>query len=136
MNPQVRHPQRMAAALGLGALLAAAGAQATTLNPINLLSTQSEFRLLTEDLGAASSYRMLAPATPLGLTGFDVSVGSTFTTLANRDVWRKAAAGASVPSMVPVPALRIAKGLPGGFDLGATYSTVPNSGASLVGAEV
>ena len=82
---------------------------AADLSSLQLLS-QSEFRQLAQDLGAIASYKGLASATPLGVTGFDVATSLSWSSLTHREVWNKAAAGLGSPSGVPMPALRLAKG--------------------------
>ena len=67
-------------------------AQAADLNTLQSLS-QSEFRLLSEDLGAIVSFKPLIPSEPLGLTGFDIGLGVSGTAIENRGVWQKAAGG-------------------------------------------
>jgi hypothetical protein len=121
---------------GLAAALALpVAAQAVDFTAVGTL-TQDEFALLTKDLGAATSYKQLASAAPLGITGFDIAVASAFTSLQNVAVWRKATAHADIPSILPVPGVRLAKGLPWGFDLGATYTEVPKVKGSLAGVEL
>lgn len=116
-------------------LLAAGTAQAdTTIDQLNQL-LQQEFRLLSEDLGATASYKGVIPATPLGITGFDIGVEVTGTKLAHKDAWERATSG-TVPGTVYVPKLHVHKGLPLGFDVGAFYSSVPSSNIKLWGAEV
>ncbi len=116
-------------------LLAAGSAQAATnIDQINLL-IQQEFRSLSEDLTAAASYKGVTPATPLGITGFDIGVEVTGTKLAHKDAWERATTG-TVPSTVYVPKLHLNKGLPFGFDVGAFYSSVPSSNIKLWGGEV
>jgi hypothetical protein len=110
-------------------------ASAADLSSLQLLS-QSEFRQLAQDLGGIASFKGLASATPLGVTGFDVATSLSWSTLAHREVWNKAAAGLGSPSGVPVPALRLAKGGPWGLDVGVMASTVPATGAQLSGAEL
>ncbi len=105
------------------------------LSSLQLLS-QTEFRKLAQDLGAIAAFKGLASATPLGVTGFDVATSLSWSSLENREVWNKAAAGLGAPSGVPVPALRLAKGLPLGLDAGLMLSTVPATGAQLAGAEL
>ena len=128
---------RRAAALGV----ALAGWATTTpvlaadLSTLQLLS-QSEFRQLAQDLGAIASYKGLASATPLGVTGFDVATSLSWSTLTHREVWNKAAAGLGSPSGVPLPALRLAKGLPLGLDVGVMMAAVPATSAQLTGAEL
>lgn len=117
------------------ALAAPLAAQATEFNTLQLLN-QSEFNLLAKDLGAATSYKQLASAAPLGITGFDIAIASAFTSPANSQVWEKAAGGANIPSTVPVPGIRIAKGLPFGIDIGASYLTIPEVKGKLAGVEL
>jgi len=113
----------------------ASAAQAADLNTLQLLS-QSEFRLLSEDLGAILSFKPMIPSEPLGLTGFDVGVGVSGTVLENRSVWEKAAGGSSVPSTVVVPSLRAHKGLPFDIDVGLSVSRVPTAGITVTGGEL
>ena len=117
------------------ALAAPLAAQAVDFSNVQGLSA-GEFDLLTKDLGAATAYKQLASAAPLGITGFDIAVGSAFTSLQNVDVWRKATGNADIPSTIPVPGVRLAKGLPFGIDIGATYMAVPKVSGHLVGAEL
>jgi hypothetical protein len=107
---------------------------ADKIDQINLLS-QTEFRNLSEDLGAAASYKGVIPATPLGLTGFDIGAEVSATTLQHPEVWNLASSGSTTPDTVYVPKLHLHKGLPAGFDLGAFYSSIPNTDMTLWGAE-
>jgi hypothetical protein len=95
---------------------------------------QNEFRLLSEDLGAALSYKPLIPTTPLGVTGFDLGLAVTSTKLENSAVLNKAGAGDI--SDVVVPSLRFHKGLPFGIDFGLMYGAVPSTNIKLLGAEL
>lgn len=110
-------------------------AQAADLNTLQSLS-QSEFRLLSEDLGAIVSFKPLIPSEPLGLTGFDIGIGVSGTAIENRGVWQKAAGGTSVPSTITVPSLRAHKGLPFDIDLGVSVSRVPTAGITITGGEL
>ena len=96
---------------------------------------QAQFRLLSEDLGAALSYKAITPAEPTGITGFDVGVEATATNLQNSTVFAIATSGSSL-DVLPLLKLHVHKGLPLGFDVGAFYSTVPDSNISLWGAEL
>ena len=116
-------------------LLAASTAHALEINTLNLL-TQSDFRLLSEDLGAALAYKALVPAEPLGVIGFDIGVGVTATELQHRDVLAKAAAGVDAPKMLPVTSVRAVKGLPFNIDIGASLGRVPTTGATTTGGEL
>lgn len=116
-------------------LLAAPFARAAdNIDQINQL-IQADFRRLSEDLGAALSYKAVIPATPLGLTGFDIGVEVTATQLENRDAWDRASSN-TAPDTLYVPRLHLHKGLPLGFDIGAFYTSVPGSNIELWGAEL
>lgn len=116
-------------------LCAAGAAQASNnINIGNLGTSQTDFRLLSEDLGSALSYKALLPAEPLGITGFDVGVEATSTQLANASVF-DTATGSSMKSLI-IPKVHVDKGLPFGIDVGAFISKVPNSNISLTGAEI
>jgi len=110
-------------------------AQAAELNTL-LLLTQPEFRLLSEDLGSVLSFKPLIPAESMGLTGFDLGLAVTATKLENRAVWQKAAAGASIPSTLPVPMLRAHKGLPFDIDVGVSLAAVPSTNIRMFGGEL
>jgi hypothetical protein len=111
----------------LFALPAAAG----DLNVGNL--TQAEFRSVTEDLGAALSYKGLTPAAPLGVTGFDVGLATTVTHVENNAALSRAGI---TSAYVVVPTLRAHKGLPFGIDVGVMYSRVPGTDIALWGGEL
>ena len=105
---------------------------ASNIDNLQALS-QPEFRLLSEDLGAALSYKPLTPTTPLGITGFDVGIAVTDTKLENSAVFAKA--GADI-SNAAVPTLRVHKGLPFGIDVGAMVGAVPSTNIKLYGGEL
>src|SRR6266705_4819131 len=102
------------------------------INNIKALS-QPNFRLLSEDLGAALSYKPLTPTAPLGITGFDVGIAVTDTKLENSAVFAKA--GADI-SNAAVPSLRVHKGLPFGIDVGVMVGAVPSTNIKLYGGEL
>lgn len=108
---------------------------AADLETIQRLS-QSEFRQLSEDLGAALSHKPLIPSEPLGITGFDLGIAVTGTRLQHAGVWQRAAGGESVPSTLPVPTLRFTKGLPLNIDAGIAFATVPGTNLRFVGGEL
>ena len=117
-------------------LAAAAPSQAADdIDSLQLLS-QREFRLLSEDLGAALSFKSMIPSESLGVTGFDVGVSVTGVRLKHRDLFERASAGGDVPATLPLASVRIHKGLPYGLDIGAAYSTVPGSNVGVIGGEV
>jgi hypothetical protein len=97
--------------------------------------TQAEFRQISEDMGAAFSYKPLIPSEPMGVTGFDIGIAVTGTELQHRDVWQKATKD-DVPGTLPVPTVRLTKGLPWNLDIGAFYGQVPSTDAKLWGGEL
>lgn len=109
-------------------------AQSAELDRLNLIG-QPEFRLLSEDLGSTLSYKALSPGEPLGVTGFDLGIEATATQLENSARYGGAFSG-SIPDTLYLPKLHIHKGLPFGFDIGASYSAVPDSNIKVWGAEV
>jgi hypothetical protein len=103
------------------------------INNIQALS-QPNFRLLSEDVGAALSYKPLTPTTPLGITGFDLGIAVTATKLQHSDLFNTAGGGDH--SSVIVPSLRLNKGLPFDIDVGLMYSSVPGTNIRLLGGEL
>jgi hypothetical protein len=96
--------------------------------------TQPKFQTLSKDLTAALSYKAVAPAEPLGITGFDIGIEVTGTSLKSADIWKEAT-GSSL-STLPLAKIHAHKGLPFGIDLGAVYSTAPGSNIKLMGGEL
>ncbi len=97
---------------------------------------QGEFRSLSREAGAALGYRKLAPAAPLGITGFDIGGEVSFISINRNSSYWSAAFNSDAPSYLVIPTIRARKGLPLGIDIGAMYSYVPNSNIKLYGAEL
>jgi hypothetical protein len=108
-------------------------AVASNIDKLQALS-QGEFRALSEDLGAALSYKPLTPAAPLGITGFDIGLAVTATKIENSALLQKAGAGDH--STLPVPSLRLNKGLPLDIDVGLMVGAVPGTDIRLYGGEL
>ena len=106
---------------------------AADINQIQAL-TQDDFHKLTQDLGAALSYKPLTPTAPLGITGFDMGLAVTATSIKNSDVLQKAGAGDH--STLAVPSLRLNKGLPLDVDVGVMVGAVPGTNVRLYGGEL
>jgi hypothetical protein len=121
-----------AALLLLGAPAFATGFD---INGLQNLS-QNEFHDLAQDLGAAFSYKPMAPAEALGPLGFDIGLALTGTRLVNTPVLQKAVDNSTVYSTLPAPSIRAIKGLPYNVDIGAFYTRVPSSSVNLYGAEI
>ena len=104
----------------------------------NLASlTQAEFRTVSEDLGAAFSYKPIAPTAGLGITGFDIglAVSATDISKSSAALSKAGASGSSMDTLL-VPKLHIHKGLPMGFDVAAFVSNISTINATLVGGEL
>jgi len=115
--------------------LGCASASASDLDSINALA-QSQFRSLAENLGAATVYKAVSPAEPLGVLGFDASLSVSATEI-DEQVFEIANGAADWDmSMLPLPRLQLQKGLPFNIDIGASYTAVPEISANLIGAEV
>ena len=96
--------------------------------------TQSEFRAISEDLGAAFAYKGVTPASALGMVGFDVGVEVTDTRLENSALFRLA--GADSRSHLVIPKFHVHKGLIRGLDIGAFIGGSSGISATLFGAEL
>ena len=120
---------RFTAALLLATLSAPALAELDQLQNL----TQTEFRQLSEDLGAALSYKPLTPTEAIGFPGFDVGIAATSTKIKHKDLFERAAGDPDFPSSVVVPSVRAAVALPFGFDVSGMYSSVPKTGITLAG---
>jgi hypothetical protein len=118
----------------LTAGLAAAPAWAQEIDQLQNV-VQGEFRLLSEDLGAALSYHAQTPAEPLGLTGFDIGLGVTATRIENTEILQRVTSDDSDTTLY-VPTIRLHKGLPLGIDVGLSYAAVPGSNIRYTGGEL
>jgi hypothetical protein len=123
------------ASLAALAGLAASGAHAADFNAIGALN-QTEFRALSKDLAAATSFKGLVPAEGLGITGFDIGVALGATSVSSREVLVKAAGGSDIPKAVPYASVRAVKGLPFDIDIGAAVTTLPGTNARAIGGEL
>jgi hypothetical protein len=117
----------------IAALACAPCAHANDFPSVGTLS-QDQFHKLSQDLGAAFSYKGVTPATPLGPLGVDVGIEVTDTKMENSSIF--ALAGAGNQSHVTIPKLHVYKGLPAGFDIGAFIAGSPDINATLFGAEL
>jgi hypothetical protein len=122
---------------------AAAAALSLTVSPtmaadINFTTSidQSQFKSLSKEVGVALGYRNLAPANPLGITGFDIGVEASAMKIDKSIPYWDAAFNSNAPSYLLIPKIRARKGLPFGIDVGGMFSYVPNSNIKLFGAEL
>jgi len=119
----------------LAAALTAGPAAAKDISFITGL-VQDQFRSLSKEAGAALAYKNLAPAAPLGITGFDAGVQVSAIDVRKESAYWKSAFNNDAPDFLLLPSIRVRKGLPFGIDVGAMYSYVPDSNIKLFGAEV
>jgi len=96
--------------------------------------SQDDFHKITQDLGAALSYKPLTPAEPLGLFGFDVGVAGTDTKIKNTDSFKNAGVGDI--SDIAVPSARFNLGLPFNLDVGVMAGAAPSTNVRVYGGEV
>ncbi|MFI5304794.1 MAG: hypothetical protein ACHQYP_08355 [Nitrospiria bacterium] len=97
--------------------------------------TQSDFHDLSKELGLAVSYVPMEPASPMGITGFDVGVEASFVNIHNNKSYWTLVTN-SPPSSLIIPKLHVDKGLPAGIDIGLIYSSVPDSNVNLIGGDI
>lgn len=93
---------------------------------------QAEFRLLSEDLGGVVSSKSFVPSAPMGITGFELAVNVTGTSLQNRDLFDRSSSS-TIPSAFPMINVRAMKGLPWDIDVGASYSYIPGTDIKVYG---
>jgi hypothetical protein len=98
--------------------------------------TQGDFKNFVKEFGTALSFNPMAPAEPLGITGFDASVEMVITDISDQEqYWQKLVDDNDPYSFLAVPRLHVQKGLPFNIDVGAMYMAVPNSNIKLWGIE-
>lgn len=120
-------------------LLAAALSTSAWAGDLSTLGTltPAEFRTVSEDLGAAFSYKPVAPTENQGLTGFDIGVEVTGTDIGkSAGALRKAGASDSPMNTLMTSRVHLHKGLPLGFDIAAFIGNVSALNVNLVGGEV
>jgi hypothetical protein len=99
------------------------------------IANQRSFNALVDQLGTVIAYNPVATAEPLGITGFELGVTVAAFDL-DDDVWNQAVRDGDAPSLLPAPRLFARKGLPLGFDIGASWTSVPGSNISVWGGEI
>lgn len=97
---------------------------------------QPQFDAVSQQAGTLITYRAMAPAEPGGWIGFDISVAASAVKI-DSALWDSVIPTENITSdYVYVPSIRARKGLPLGFDIGASYSQVPGSDIQVLGGEV
>jgi hypothetical protein len=99
--------------------------------------TQQLFQDFSKYAASVLVYRAVEPAAPLGLTGFNVGVEATATSLdSGNDYWKKAFQNQDAPSFVVAPKIHLQKGLPFDIDVGLVFSQVPSTNIQYWGGEL
>ncbi|MBU0994626.1 MAG: hypothetical protein KJ737_19190 [Proteobacteria bacterium] len=99
-------------------------------------ATQNEFKDFVKEVGYALTFNPMAPAEPLNITGFDISLEVVATDISDsKGYWKTFIDGTDVDTFLPVPRLHVQKGLPMNIDIGAIYASVPDSNIKLWGIE-
>lgn len=123
----------LALVLATGALTTKV-ALADSLDQLELLS-QDEFKTLSENVAAATHYKSISPAEPLGALGFDVALELSSTEI-DSDLFDQASAGGFDLGSFLVPRLHVHKGLPFKLDIGASLTAIPDTDFKVIGAEI
>lgn len=97
--------------------------------------TQAEFQTLSENMAAVTTYKAIAPAEPLGITGFDLAVGLSRTAI-DDEIFEISSVGDWDISSVPLVRGSAQKGLPFGIDVGGSLAMVPETDIIVMGAEI
>jgi len=108
---------------------------AEPLGSLDALS-QEQFIKLSENLAAATHYKGMGPAESLGLIGFDVGIELSSTEIEDDAVFDVASDGDFGLSEMIIPRVHVNKGLPFGFDLGATLAAIPETDITVLAGEV
>lgn len=96
-----------------------------------IATAQSNFRTISEDFGAAFSYKPVTPAAALGITGFDIGLEVSGTDISKSStVWQSLTGTASLGTL-PIAKLTAAKGLPFGIDISAFYAGDPSGTTNI-----
>lgn len=100
---------------------------------------EADYKNLVMPIVDAMRFHFIAPASPTGITGFDIGLGASFFALPQkaRDVATTYIKdGKDLPPALAVPRLTVQKGLPADFDLAANVSIIPGSEIKLLGGAV
>ncbi len=134
---RVTHMKKVKIAAQLAVLSVAFSAttvRADTLDSLGVL-TQAQFLTLSENMGAATHYKALAPAEPLGPLGFDVALEVSSTDI-DSTIFDLASGGGFELDTFLIPRLHVHKGLLFGLDIGASLTAIPDTDFKVFGAEL
>lgn len=98
------------------------------------VNCRDAFQSVAEDLVATIDYRAVGPAEATGVAGFGVGVVASYVPVDVDQHWRDVT-GQEFNGLGLV-GLQVTKGLPLNIDVGAFYTTVPDTNVDVYGAEV
>lgn len=96
-------------------------------------SSQEAFKQFSADLTGALAYKSLRPTESLGLTGFDIGVSASNSSLKYKQM---SSVSSNSGNAINAFTFHAAKGLPLGIDIGINYMTLPGSNLSSWGGNV
>ena len=92
-----------------------------------------EFKNISEDLTAAFSFKAVQPSEAMGILGFDIGIELGATEMKHGTVWKKLTGDDE--NWLPIPRIRVSKGLPFDFNVGVSYTQAPSSNIKLWGLD-
>lgn len=96
--------------------------------------TAEQYASFSDDLAVAMAFRGVQPAEPFGIVGFDAGVNVGSISVGSEGSWN--AAGSDPGSSLLVSQLYVNKGLPFGFDIGASLTRFPGTELDAWGAQL
>ncbi len=121
--------------LAIALLTCVSTAQAASFDTLGDVS-QEQFKSIGENIAAATQYKGVTPAEPLGILGFDVGLGLGYTSIEVGADFDEASGGEFDVGGLPLPRVSAHKGLPFGIDVGASVAVVPSTDIRVIGAEL
>jgi len=97
--------------------------------------TQREFQTISENIAAATHYKGVIPAEPLGLLGFDIAVEVGSTDI-DSQLFEKVSSDDFDLDTLLIPRLHVHFGLPFKLDFGASLTEIPDTELQIIGAEL
>jgi len=128
--------RHIAASLSALCLLVPHAAQAD--QQINELTTliDSQFKSLTQDLNVAQSYKAISASDPLDTLNFSVGFEVTTTNVEQDSMLLERITPRETSNTLRMPKLHVRKGLSPGWDVGAFYSSLPDTDIHIYGGEL
>jgi hypothetical protein len=100
----------------------------------NAATCQDAFESISEDIIAAVDYKAYGPAEATGISGVGVGVVMTYVPVDVKGDWQNVTGEEF--SGLGIVGLQVTKGLPLNVDVGAFYTTIPETGVDVYGGEL